>query len=199
MKKTEATRILTSCAKMYRDNLENRNLLFVYGDREAPAFLESVFLPRCFRHLTGVVTKLSSTQFYERCLKGKLAETDYDFDEIGFTVKKLEILPKLMHIHRNAKMVANFSEDRIYLRTDKLVGTITAILGLCKDGNYFIPNTALKSDIRIEASEPPKRLLAVYRKAVRDETYSELCYLAKGEQPERMAEWKDIYLQNRAK
>ena len=54
MKREEAIRIMGSCAGQYYENLENRNLLFLFGTPQAPQFFEATFLPRHFLHLTGV-------------------------------------------------------------------------------------------------------------------------------------------------
>ena len=55
MKKEEAVKIIVDCAKQYRGNLENQNLLFIFGSPQKPESLEAALLPRHFLHLTGVI------------------------------------------------------------------------------------------------------------------------------------------------
>ena len=65
--------------------------------------------------------------------------------------------------------------------TDRLVGNINARIGFVpKDekSNYFVPNTALKADIR-ELVDKPQRVLAVFSKDIHEEKYNKLCYVAK--------------------
>lgn len=100
MKKEAAIKIITSCAKIYKENLENKNLLFIFGDLQTPEYFEALFLPRNFLHLTGV--KLiesrifSSKDFYNRCLNGKLSPNDFSMAQDGTTEMKLYVLPKIM-------------------------------------------------------------------------------------------------------
>ena len=97
MKKENAIKIIAECAKLYKENLENKNLLFVFGADKTPEFFEASFLPRNFLHLTGV--KIfeervgGSVDFYERCLRRKLSPSDFSFADNGTTVMKLSILP----------------------------------------------------------------------------------------------------------
>ncbi len=58
-------------------------------------------------------------------------------------------------------------------------------MGFVRDNQYYIPNTALKEDIRNVTIHPQKRILAIYRKPIKDQQYVELCYVAKGILPEK--------------
>lgn len=74
---------------------------------------------------------------------------------------KLSVLPQLMKIYRSAKMVGDYSFTKSVLYTEKLVGNITASLGFVRDDKYYIPNTALKEDIRDITIKPHSRMLAI--------------------------------------
>ena len=95
MKKEQAIKIITDAAKVYRENLENKNLLFIFGTEKSPEFFEASFLPRNFMHLTGVKISenriFGSVDFYERCLRGKLSPSDFSFADNGTTAMKLSI------------------------------------------------------------------------------------------------------------
>ena len=94
---------------------------------------------------------------------------------------KLDVLPQLMRIHESAKMTGDFSSFSVSLHTEKIAGNIYACLGFVKvSSGYYIPNTALKEDIRNITYRPQDRVLAVLRKPITQELYNELCYTAKG-------------------
>ena len=183
MKKEEAIRIITSCAIIYRDKLTNKNLLFIYGDPLKPETLETVFYSRQFHHLTGVKTNdISPIQFYKRCLDNRLSPRDFDFKNNGSTVMKLSVLNTLMHIETKANMIGDYDNSKTLLRTDKLAGSTHACIGFVKDTNdqnYHIPNTALKEDIR-GIIEKQNRVLAVFKKDIKDSIYTNNTRLAKG-------------------
>lgn len=184
MKKSEAITILVACAKAYHDNLANQNVLFLFGTVEEPDFLETTFLTRHFAHLTGVVLEpkrvKSSTDFYDRCRKSRVSPKDFDLAANGTTEMKLMVLPQLMQIHRTAKMIGEFDGSKSVLYTEKLAGNVSACMGFIRDDCFYIPNTALREDIRDITLPPQKRVLAIFRKSIRDGLYTELCYKAKG-------------------
>lgn len=183
MKKDEAIRIMAECAKLYHENLENHNLLFVFGLPQAPEYFEATFLPRHFLHLTGVELSAdrvkSSTDFYDRCLKGRLKPSDFNIPKNGTAEMKLSILPQLMKVYKTAKMIGDYSFTKSVLYTEKLAGNISACMGFVRDDRFYIPNTALREDIRDVTKRPQKRILAIYRKPIREQKYIELCYVAK--------------------
>ena len=97
MRKEEAAKIIIGCAKMYHENLENNNLLFIFGLPQMPEYFEAVFLPRHFLHLTGALIPathfISSTDFYDRCLKSRLSLSDFCIPKDGTMDMKLSVLP----------------------------------------------------------------------------------------------------------
>ena len=184
MKKEQAIKIITESAKIYKENLENKNLLFIFGAEKSPEFFEASFLPRNFLHLTGVkiVEKriLGSVDFYEKCLKGKLSPLDFSFADNGTTDMKLSILPQLMKIQTCTKMVGIYDHKKSVLYTEKIAGNIYACMGFIKENDYYIPNTALREDIRDISVQPQKRVLAIFKKNIPQKLYDEIpCYLAK--------------------
>ena len=186
MKKEEAVNIITSCAKQYNKNLENKTFLFVYNENKSDKtvkLLETIFLPRNFLHLTGVKilnSDVNSSDFYKRCLAGQLSPSVFDFYENGTTEMKLSVLPQIMNIHKVARMLGDYSSAKAVLMTEKIVGTITACLGFVYDGKFYIPNTVLKEDIRDITTVPQKRVLAIFQKEIKEQYYSYHTYLAKG-------------------
>ena len=183
MKKEEAIKIMSDCAKRYHDNLEGNNVLFLYGSPQCPEYFEVSFLPRNFLHLTGVELTgsrfTSSVDFYDRCLKGRLNSSDFTMPPRGMAEVKLTVLPQLMSIHKTAKMVGDYNGTKPVLVTDKLAGNVFACMGFVLDKQYYMPNTALKNDIRDLVGQH-KRVIATFRKPIRSTAYTELCYVAKG-------------------
>lgn len=180
MSKQEALNIILNCSKMYQENLENKNILYIIQDKLGKiSYLETTFLSRNFLHLTGVKilnSKIkSSTDFYNFCLKKQLSISDFKFNSNGTTTKKLNILQSIMQIHKNAKIIGKYNKLKKYLSTEILIGGINACIGCIKQKNYYIPNTVLKEDIRNIVEEQYK-VIFILRKEVKDKKYNEITY-----------------------
>lgn len=197
MKKEQAIKIITSCAKEYHNNLENNNLLFIFGTQQKTDYFEAAFLPKNFLHLTGVELVSSSfsgsSDFYNKCLNGQLSPHDFSFAPNGTTDMKLMILPQLMKIHKSAKMIGDYNFSKSLLYTEKLAGNISACLGFVRDDKYYIPNTALKEDIRDITIKPQQRILAIYKKSILQRFYTNLSYLAKGIEASALILPQEVY------
>ena len=76
-------------------------------------------------------------------------------------------------------MVGDYDMAKTRLFTEKIVGTVTACLGFVREGNYYIPNTVLREDIRNVTTSPQKRILAIFVKGVKENAYKEISYIAK--------------------
>ncbi len=154
MKKSAALKIIFDCAEIYHNQLENNNLLFVFGTVKSTQYLEAVFLARNFLHLTGVVYHKRSLEFYNAALDKRLGISDFSLIPNGTSEMKLLVLPKLMEVYHSAKMIGDYNSTKFVLYTEKLAGNITACLGFIRKGRYYIPNTALKEDIRDVTYKP---------------------------------------------
>ena len=146
MRKEEAMRILTSCAKQYSSNLVNRNLLFLFSADSTVSFIKALFLPKHFLHLTGVELLspgMGASDFYRSCLSSQLSPGYLKLARDGTTEMKLSVLPTIMNIQKTAKMVGEYDMTKTRLFTEKIIGTVTACLGFVREGDYYIPNTVL--------------------------------------------------------
>lgn len=188
MKKTEAIHIITKCAKLYREKLENTNILFLYGTPDTPDAMETLFLSRHFLHLTGVNPDFarvhSSRDFYTRCLSGRLSPDDFVLAEDGSTEMKLEVLPNLIRLVQSARMIGDYDQTKSLLCTEKLAGNVRGCIGFVKDGRYYVPNTALRQDIRDITTHPQKRIIAIFQKVVSQSRYGEPSFCQKELPPE---------------
>jgi len=76
-------------------------------------------------------------------------------------------------------MLGDYDYSQRILVTDKLAGTVTSAMGFSKVNDYYVPNTSLKTDVRIVSKKPVKRIVATFIKGFNDKNYSDLMYLAK--------------------
>lgn len=183
MTKQEALNIVLNCSKMYHENLENKNILFIYENKHSDFnYIETEFLPRNFLHLTGLNIlrdEIKPAQnFYLVCLTNNLSTTDFEFKLNGTTQKKLEILSSIMQIDKKARIIGNYNSQKAYLSTEKLIGSVNMCLGFVKENNYYIANTALKEDIR-NIVEEQRRIVLVLKKNIKDKKYNEIVYKSK--------------------
>ena len=175
-----AVRIVIECAKIYDHELAGKSVLFIYGSPEHAEYIECLFSKSNYLHLTGLIYKGSSaTDFYRQCLARKLSPSNIALASNGTTRLKLEILPKIVNIHKCAKMIGTYNESKIHLYTEQLVGTQLGCIGFKLDNGYYVPNTAIREDIR-NITTGTKRVLIILRKGCEDEKYNEVCYKAKG-------------------
>ena len=86
-----------------------------------------------------------------------------------------------MSIHTTARMVGDYDNSKPLLITDKLAGTITMAMGFIKVNDIYIPNTALKTDMRdITEQAARRKIAAIFTKPRSEKMYKNLTYIAKG-------------------
>ena len=185
MNKNEALGILFSCAELYKQNLANKNVLFICVDKNNKIhMMETVFLPTAFLHLTGVKfeqgRELSAREFFKKCLNKRLSVDEFEMSRDGTTEQKLRVLPMLFRKNLSATMMGDFCEKRLVLVTEKLVGGVNGCLGFVCSSNsrFYVPNTSLNIDIRNSISNQ-KRIISIYTKPKAETLYSECVYKAK--------------------
>lgn len=186
--KEQAIRRVVSCAKMYRDELENRKLLLVCQDKHKnTTYQEFSFYGRNYLHLTGLKVKrdiendeLSALNFYSKCLNHKLSPKDFEFASDGTTCMKLDVLPALITKNLSARMLGDYNSAKPKLYTEKLAGNVKGCMGFREDdvtGNY-VPDTVLNADIR-DYIQNPTRVIAVFRTEPQSTIFEEITYVAK--------------------
>ncbi len=184
MDKKQGMTIISDCAKLYKENLLDKNLLIIYEDKTdktSTKYFEVLFKAKNFLHLTGIESPkdIPSKRFFELALKSKLPLDRISFKADGTTEMKLSILKNTMKIHKLAKMVGYYNDTKPQLKTEKIAGTISMCVGFVEDNNIYVPNTVLKEDVRNVTNSPQSRILAIYSKDKSEEKYSERTYLAK--------------------
>lgn len=171
-----AIKKLNQFATMYSENLLGFKFLFIYRDIYSINFIEVVFSESNFKHLTGVVTSMSSSLFFSECLSQQLKLNDFDFSRDGTTGSKFQVLDKILTIHTTARYIGDYNSQRPWIITDKLIGDYECCLGLQLNKKFYIPNSVLKSNISKEVQLPPRKILASLRTERNAKVYSELCY-----------------------
>lgn len=194
MDKRRAIQIMTKAAELYRDNLEDQKVLFLYGiplevnkqlqtkDKMLSSiqYYEVAFHRYNFLHLTGVRLNkrdtASAIHFYQKCLDNRLTENDFTFSKDGSTGQKLDILEKMMLIKKNVTMIGEFTDRGPKLFTEKVVGNVCGCIGFVQDRNtkLNVPNTLLKKDIRDVTEQPTYKVFAVISKHYTDDKYSHI-------------------------
>jgi hypothetical protein len=179
--KKQAIKILIDSAHEYKSNFANKNMLIVFDDNNSYTYIETLFLPRHFLHLTGIETKeenRNASAFYKKCLSKKLSLSEFDFKSDGTTELKLSILLQMMNINNFSRMIGDYNNSKANLITEKIAGTTSLCMGFVKDGLYYVPNTALKQDAR-DLVGKTHRIVTVFSKASKDIKYCKLEYYAK--------------------
>lgn len=199
MDKKRAIQILTNSARLYKENLEDNKVLFLYGNPSEikkllglpdkkmlhMEYYETAFHRYNFLHLTGVKisgSRLSSSiHFYEACLASRLREEDFSFSSDGSTIQKLDILEHMMNIKKNVTMIGDFTDRGPKLFTQKVAGGTCGCIGFVHDKNsdLNVPNTLLKKDIRDVTIMPTQKVYAVFYKRYQAEKYSDTSKLDK--------------------
>lgn len=191
MDKIKAAGIISQAASIFENQHRSKNLLIIFGEPNHPQYIETKADSKNFLHLTGVVLNKTSILsdipdhqgnvseiFFEKTLYRKLSPNDFDFKKDGTTEQKLNVLTQALRIASNAKMIGEYSGNRLKLQTDKLAGSVYSCVGFINIGQYYVPNTVLATDIRQEVHER-RRVLAVLSKSIVEEKYSVIESVAK--------------------
>lgn len=183
MEKREIIKIIENCAIKYKNNLSNKNLLFIYYDKNIVKYIEAKFLPSNFLHLTGVKYERernnNAIKFYKDILDKKVALKNLKIENEGIIKLKLKILNMILDINYSAKMIGEFNSNfKNLLKTEKIIGTNVYSMGFIKVGQYYIPNTTLKEDIR-NITDKTNRVIAIFSKEIKEKQYTNLTYLNK--------------------
>ena len=178
----EALQTILSCAKLYRDYLINRKFMFIYRDKNGSyGHIEVLFRKKHFMHLTGNTRTDDNTaiHFFSMCIDNTLSVKD--IVKSNMMDLKLAVLPSLMRIHKNARMIGSFKGEPLQqLLTEKLAGHSKGCMGFVfdQDESFLVPNTTLYGNTR-EMIIENNQIIAVYMADINAAKYDTLCYIAK--------------------
>ena len=106
-----------------------------------------------YLHLTGLLSKQNSQNFFRNCINNNLKPNDIDFKyNSKITECKMNALPYLVKFHNIATSIGKYNKSKLNLKTDKIIGNNKKgkelAIGLIeiKNGDYYIPNS-LKSEL----------------------------------------------------
>ena len=112
------------------------------------------FFPRNFLHLTGVVTPLSSMDFYQKALDGSLLVSDFDCDStpalkgtVRYKIRNIQDIGTFYQ--RVTKVEVDFSSNTVRCRFATTDGQYT--IGFV-GSSILVPNTLLNKDKIKEAN-----------------------------------------------
>ena len=155
--------------------------MFIYLKEGRIEMIETAFKKANFMHLTGVKLmnkNMNANSFYDRCIHKRIKESDIAEREDGNKKRKLSILNHLMFIHKNARMIGDYSKDKVFLISDKMIGNVSGVLGFIPKSKYYICNTSLKEDIR-KITFNQAKIIGIVCKKIQDLKYSEITYMNK--------------------
>jgi len=176
---------------LYKDNLQNKNILFIYYNGNKVDYIETKFTASNFLHLTGLKLlnkKITAGNFINQILAHRISEQDISEKKDGTTRLKLQVLHRLMNIDKNAKIIGDYKDNRIYLFSQKMIGDTYSCMGFIQKNNYFICNTVLKEDIR-NLIVNQKKIICILTKNIPDLKYKKITYINK--------KYKDKILDNK--
>ncbi len=142
-------------------------------------FIETTFEKSNFMHLTGVELTnkdMNAKSFYDRCIHNRIKGNEIVERPDGNTKNKLLVLNNLMFIHKNARMIGDYSQNKIFLYSNKIIGNVSSCFEFIQKGNYYICNTSLKEDIRKLTFDQGK-VICIACKNIQDLKYNEITYV----------------------
>lgn len=179
---------LYQAADLYKQNLVNKNIAFIYEDKHTHQllFIEAQCAEGNLLHLTGLQYCGTPSRFYEACINRRLSLNDLIVDEKNqkFIALKLDVLIGAMSINEIARSVGDFDFHREKVTVEKMVGNVSLCVGFSKisktgeEMKYYYPQTLLKDRINYNVKVPNK-IIAIMSKPSKQELYDEITYMAK--------------------
>ena len=156
MDKRRAIQIMTKAAELYRDNLEDEKVLFLYG---IPSEIK--------KELQAQNGLLSSIKGYE------VAFHRYNFLHLTEVRLNKDMVASAIHFYEKC-IDKRLTENDFYLAKDGSTGNVCGCIGFVQDRNtkLNVPNTLLKKDIRDVTVQPNYKVFAVISKHYTQEKYS---------------------------
>ena len=170
MTKLEARNTIIKCAKLYAENMCNKELLFIYFINSKIQFINVSYSPTNYKHLTGIESNCNPTNFFNYCLNSQITEHQINFKKNGTTILKLKVLENIMNIAHRAKFLGDYLDSHVYLELDKVIGNIACGLGVGKKATHYYPKSVLHGDIRQQLTNAHK-ISAVFEKTIGKSDY----------------------------
>ncbi|MCD7778359.1 MAG: PBECR4 domain-containing protein [Clostridiales bacterium] len=177
--KRDALKIIIDNSKLFRDNLENKELLFLCKNKKNIVYYRVNFHAWNYLHFTGVLTPLKPVVFYRKALNNKLTESEFNFKDKFTTFKKYEILPAALNIHTNARMIGDYGNQGIKIKADMGVGNTNYAMTLDKvDEISCYPKGIVRDDVRMVTNNTSP-IFAILTKNISSKLFEKLTYKSK--------------------
>lgn len=145
-----------NAAQLYKDNLVNKDIAFLYNTEAGIDEIKCHFAEENFAHLVGLKSMpkpkgISATEIYHQCLNRNLEQKRCLLTHRkGVIQSKLDIIGDLMKIGSNCQLIGQLDETLgIRIKSDSLINASSmSIMSFSNNGDVYIPNSALKRDIR---------------------------------------------------
>ena len=182
--KKEIIKILQICAKKYKENLLNKNIMFIFKEKQNSkiSYIETVFNDYNFMHLTGIKYTKGASKFFEDCINNRLSEKNIEIKNPIFTKLKLDVLENIVSINKSAKKIGTYNNSKILLKIEKVVGNTHCSIGfsnIIKDEKiikYYYPKTLLQEEFKKNVIEENK-IIAIFTKNKKEKLYQEITYI----------------------
>lgn len=183
--KKEIINRLYAGAKAYKENLLNKNILFIFENKKEKKLesIETIFLASNFLHLTGIEYPKSANKFLNDCLENKISKNNIYIKNKVFTKLKLEVLENAMCINKCAKAIGDFNQNKVNIKIEKVIGNTRCCLGLSNLNSnkqklkYYYPKTLLQDNLKNNVLNENK-ILAILSKNKNQKLYNEITYLS---------------------
>lgn len=167
---------IIQAARIYQEKLVGKKFMYVFGDE----YFEVCFRKKAFKHLTGVLSRLSPKTFFENALKGILDEGQISFGTgISYDTvrKKIRNIPSIPNLTTNIICVVKGMNTPTL--TYKLAMTDLSItIGLEESSNKgeYVPRTFRVKDHAIDISREGEVVDFIFVKQSDRKKYSHLTY-----------------------
>lgn len=179
---------ILECVLLYKKELVNSNLLFLYQNRLTGKYeyVEVIFLAGNFMHLTGVIyqnlkhdevtNSNDAVNFFRLAINKRLDINKCFYKDDGTTILKLRILTIIMNIKKSARMIGEYNGSKIHINANRMCGTTAATLAFVKNEKCeYYPSSTLCEDIR-NLVKQYNTILAIYQKQLNDSKYKIIQY-----------------------
>lgn len=166
-----------AAAKLYRDELENRHVLFIPANGTAP--METYYPPENFKHLCGVNHPLNALDFYMAALDGTLNNRNLEIKYRKNTNAKMEVLSQVALMPAKASGMRDHPWVMEGIDVDGSVCAYPAAVGYVDDEDLgLVPRTLLFLHAQLNLDG----ILAIARTPQYSHIYDEWC---KGGEPNK--------------
>lgn len=183
--KNEIIKIVCNSAQRFKENLLNKNILFIFEDKKIKYtnIIQTIFLKSSFLHLTGIKYYKSANKFFEDCLDNEISSDNVLIKNKIFTRAKLQVLENAMSINKSAKRIGNFNQNKVNIKVEKVIGNTHYCLGFSNlDSynnklNYYYPKTLIQENLKNNITDD-NRIVAIFSKNKTQKLYNEITYIS---------------------